>query len=57
MTLMIFDLATEKGLQGGMDLLVVQFCQEDADFNQKNRSPRSDKNAKVMRFKNFPNFA
>ena len=40
-----------------MELLVVQYCREDADFNKKKRSPRSDKNAKVMRFQNFPNFA
>ena len=35
-----------------MELLVVQYCREDADSNKK-KSPTLDKNAKVMRFLNF----
>ena len=50
------DLAYEKRPQEGMELLVVPYCREDADFNQKNHQDRT-KNAKVMRFQNFPNFA
>ena len=41
--------------KGGTELLVVQYCREDADFNQKNHQDQT-KNAKVMRFQNFPNF-
>ena len=39
-----------------MELLAVQYCREDADFNKKNHQDRT-KNAKVMRFQNLPNFA
>ena len=39
----------------GMELLVVQYCQEDADFNKKDHQDQT-KNAKVMRVQNFPNF-
>ena len=39
-----------------MELLVVQYCREDADFNKKNYQDRT-KNAKVKRFQNLPNFA
>ena len=41
----------------GTELLVVQYCQEDADFNKKKDHQDQTKNAKVMRFQNFPNFA
>ena len=40
-----------------MELLVVQYCQEDADFNKKKITKVRQKNAKIMRFQNFPNFA
>ena len=53
----ICDLANEKGPQGGKELLVVQYCQEDADFNTKKSSSRSDKNAKVIRFQHFQHFS
>ena len=46
----------KRGHKGGIELVIVQYCQEDSDFNKK-RSQRSDKNAKVMKFQNFPNFA
>ena len=29
------NLANGKGPQGGMEPLVVQYCQEDADFNKQ----------------------
>ena len=49
----------KKEHKGGMELLVVQYCREDADFNKKNHQDRT-KNAKVMRFqilpKMLPNF-
>ena len=39
-----------------MELLVVQYSREDADFNKKKDHQDQTKNAKVMRFQNFPNF-
>ena len=52
----IGELANEKGPQGGMELLVVQYCREDADFNKKDHQDRTKK-AKVVRFQHFQNFA
>ena len=40
-----------------MELLVVQYFREDADFNPKKNHQDRTKNAKVMRFQNSPNFA
>ena len=51
----ICDLANEKGPQGGMELLVVQYCREDADFNKK-RSSRSDKIWQSCEVSKFPKF-
>ena len=49
------DLAYEKGPQGGMELLVVQYCREDADFNKK-KSSRSDKKCQSYGVSKFAKF-